>query len=299
MEKERERASRIYRLKNPPQMRMTDRDKLTIKAVNDFRIMRQDQVQRLLYPSKNTAQKRLWLLWQHQFLKRAYLPVMGGVQTSPILYMVDKRGVELLQSEFEYTKEQLRYSPKSGLSYRFLEHTLGLGEIRLSVELSCKSHNFTLADWHDEKKIKSDYDRVDIRGKRGISVVPDSYFKIKIDESLQGSFIYLHFFIEYDRGKEHLTFFRQKIHTYNIYFQSGKCRKRYGTNRVRVLTVTEGGVTRKGRGRHKSVQAVTKGARAKDWFWFTSLENVIDGDFFLTPIWEQTHTEQKSNLLTF
>ena len=278
-------------------MRLTDRDKQTVKAVNDFRIMRQDQLQRLLYLSKNTAQRRLWLLWQHQFLKRTFLPIITGAQTSPILYLVDKTGAELLRTEFGYSKDQLRYSRKANLSYRFLEHTLGLSEIRLSVELSCKDHGFRIVEWYDEKKIKSDYDRVDIQGRRAVSVLPDAYIKIEIDQTEDDSPVYLHFFLEYDRGKEHLTFFRRKIQTYNVYFQSGKCKTRYGTNRIRVLTVAEGGVTKKGRGRHKSVQDVARDTRARDWFWFTSLEDVINEDFLAAPIWEQTHTDKKSALL--
>lgn len=272
-------------------MRLTSRDKETVRAVNDYRVLRQDQVQRLLYPSKTTAQRRLWLLWQHGYLKRDFLPVITGAQTSPILYSIDKRGTELLQAEYGYSKEQLRYSGKKQVSSRFLEHTLGLGEIRLSVELSCTQHNFTIIEWHDEKKTKSNYDRVDLRGRRGVSVLPDAYIKIRINDNDQTA-VYLHFFVEYDRGGEHLTFFRRKIQTYNVYFQSGKCVERYGTNRVRVLTITEGGITRKGRGRHKSVQDIAKDTRAKDWFWFTSLEDVIKEDFLKAPIWEQTHDDK-------
>ena len=296
MTKKRMRASRLHRLKNPPPMRLTNRDIETVKVINDFRVMRQDQVERLLYPSKNTAQRRLWLLWQHSYLKRTFLPVIAGVQTSPILYLIDKRGVELLQSHYNYTKEQLRYSRKKQVSSRFLEHTLGLAEIRLSVELSCQHNLFAVFEWQDEKKIKSDYDRVDLRGRRAVAILPDAYFKIQINGQGKSAF-YLHFFVEYDRGGEQLSYFRRKVQAYNIYFQSGKCVNRYGTNRIRVLTITEGGVTRKGRGRHKSVQDIAKDSRAKDWFWFTSLEDVIKEDFLTASIWEQSHDDELRALI--
>jgi hypothetical protein len=277
-------------------MRLTERDKRIVKAVNDFRIMRQDQVERLHFTSATRAQKRLWLLWQHSFLKRQFLPVLGGVQNSPILYLVDRPGVKLLQREFDYTKDDLRYSKNNKLSNRFLKHTLGLSEIRLSVELSCRRHDFVLEVWRDEKWLKQNYDYVQTRRKSRVPVLPDSYFKIKVGQTPIGKSIHLHFFLEYDRSLENLAFFRRKIETYWAYFYSGKCKERYGTNRIRVLTVTEGGISHKGRGRLKSVQDVTKGLGDHTWFWFTSQDKVMREDFLTAPIWEQTHTEEPGAL---
>src|SRR5919199_364482 len=109
MSDKQKRASRHIRLKNPPPIVLTARDKEIIKLVNDFRVIRQEQIEKLLFPSKNTAQKRLWLLWQNGFLKREFLPVFGGVPNSPILYLVDREGVDLLQTEFGYERQQLRW----------------------------------------------------------------------------------------------------------------------------------------------------------------------------------------------
>ena len=282
---DRKRASRIHRLKDPPPMRLTERDVLAVKAVNDYRVMRQEQVQRLLFPSSTPAQRRLWLLWQHKYLKRTFLPIITGAQTSPILYMIDKRGVDLLKSEFGYSNEQLRYSRKSQISSRFLEHTLGIGDIRLSVESSCENHGFTLQEWHDEKKIKSDYDRVDIRGKRGVSILPDAYLKIAL-EGVQGkSAPHLHFFVEYDRGNESLSFFRRKIQTFSVYFQSGKCNSRYGTNLIRVLSIFEGGANRTGTTRLQNICKLAEETSTHSYFWFATLKDVSDFDFLAAPIW--------------
>lgn len=289
-EQKTKRASRYKRLLNPRPIRLTQRDRHVIKAVNDYRVMRQDQVQRLLFPSKNTAQVRLWLLWQHQFLKRDFLPVLGGIQSSPLLYLIDKRGVKLLQRELNYDNEMLRWSRRNQLSYYFLEHTLGLSEIRLAVELSCQSHGFFLDTWIDEKSLKGDYDTVQVK-KRRVAVVPDGYCIISIPDGN------LHFFLEYDRGPESLSFFRKKIAAYWSYFQSGKCKQRYGTNRVRVLTITEGGPTRVGRRRLDNIRKLTREIGAHTWFWFTSLDQVINEDFLSSSIWRQTHTAATSSLL--
>ena len=292
---DRKRASRHRRTKEPPRMRLTDRDKKVIRAVNDFRVMSQEQVQHLLFPSKNTAQRRLQLLWQHGFLKREFPLVIGGVQTSTIYYLVDRRGTELLQRELGYDKTALRWS-RQKLNQRFLKHTLGLSDIRLAVSLSCRKHDpmeidFSIESWQDEKALKASYDKVQIKNKM-VAVLPDAYFVVKVPGGV------LRFFLEFDRGPEHLKFFRQKISAYWYYFHSPKPQSRYGTTKIRVLTVTEGGATRSGRERLASVQKVTKSLGAHTWFWFTSLEEVIQEDFLAAPIWWQTHREEPSALFT-
>ncbi len=285
----RKRASRHIRPENLKRMRLTERDKLVVKAVNDFRVMRQDQVQRLFFPSKNTTQVRLQLLWQHGFLKRYFPPVLGGVQTSTIYYLVDRRGVELLKQEFGYSGDHSRYSSKKSLNDRFLEHTLGLSEIRLAVELSCQQHSLRLQEWQDEKAMKADYDRVQVQNKF-VPILPDSYFSIDVPGGV------LRFFLEFDRGSEQLKYFKRKIAAYWNYFRSGKCKARYGTNLIRVLTVTEGGYTRTSRKRLNSVQKVTKELGANTWFWFTSLEQIQSEDFLTAPIWQLVEGQERMSL---
>jgi hypothetical protein len=236
-------------------------------------------------------------LWQHGFLKRQFLPVLGGIQNSPILYLIDKNGVELLQFEFGYTKDDLRWSKKPTLSHRFLHHTLGLGEIRLAVEKSCFNHRFELLEWRDEKRIKQGYDFVQI-GRKKLAVLPDGYFKIKVGETRTGKAQVMHFFLEYDRGPESLDFFKSKIRTYWAYFESPLCQARYGTNSIRVLTVTEGGISHTGLHRLKNVRGVTRDFGAHTWFYFTNLDRVMNEDFLSAHIWEQTHTQEFEALAT-
>src|SRR6266545_2836905 len=115
------RASRYIRPELATPMRLTDRDIQVIKAVNDYRLMRQDQITRLLFPSKNTAQVRLQQLWQHGFLKRHFLPVMlGNPQLGKIIYGLDTKGADLLRREFGYTNDQLRLSKLAHFDQRFL-----------------------------------------------------------------------------------------------------------------------------------------------------------------------------------
>src|SRR5690349_12400755 len=103
------RQRRDVRAKNPARMRLTDRDKQVIKAVSDFRALRQDQLQRMFFRSKNTCQRTLARLYHHQFLQRLFWPVVTG--SAPTLYALDRKGVELLKAEFGYN--DLRWYPSS------------------------------------------------------------------------------------------------------------------------------------------------------------------------------------------
>lgn len=265
-------------------MRLTNRDKQVVKAVNDFRVMRQDQVQRLLFPSKNTAQIRLWNLWQHGFLKREFLLTWGGVQNSPVLYLIDKLGVDLLQSEFEYEKDSLRWSARRP-GDRFLRHTLGLSEVRLAFALSCQKHDYTLMTWLDEKAVKADHDKVTAK-RRLVPILPDAYFMVQTPKGKA------HFFLEFDRGPERLGIFKKKIVAYRAYFKTNKPYTRYGTDKIRVLTVVEGSQTRA-----NHLRQVTEKQKGKSRFLFSTLEMVSNEDILTAPIWQAAASSKLSPLL--
>ncbi len=278
------RASRYKRLSKPPSMNLTDRDKEVVKTINDFRVMRQDHIQRLFFPSKNTAQVRLWKLWQHGFLKREFLPVLGGIQNSPILYLVDKQGVDFLQTELEYRKEDLRWTPGS-LGQQFIRHTLGLSEIRLSVEVACKKHGYTLLSWQDEKAMKDGPDHITV-GRRLEPILPDAYFVVGIPNGR------VHFFLEFDRGPERVKVFQKKIVAYSGYFKTNKPLVRYGTDRIRVLTVVEGTGTRL-----NHLKQLTKRSAEPKRFWFSRLDKVSSEDIFASPIWEVANDSKRTPLI--
>ena len=82
---DRRRSSRYIRPRLPQPMRLTPRDKQVVRLINDFRVMRQDQIQRLVFPSRNTAQVRLRLLWEHGYLRRQFFPRARGDSNQPHL----------------------------------------------------------------------------------------------------------------------------------------------------------------------------------------------------------------------
>jgi hypothetical protein len=292
--KTRTRASRIVRPEQPRSMSLTKRDMDVLSAVNEYRLMRQDQIQRLFFPSRNTAQVRLQLLWQHGLLQRSFLPVMGGVQTSPILYSLDEAGAHLLRTQCNDANvdaiADVRWSRKPSLDLKFLQHTLGIGDIRVAVETACKQHNYTLVRWDDEKRLKADYDRMEVRGKL-LAVLPDAYFVVNVGDGD------VHFFVEYDMSSEDLTFIRQKFLAYWAYFMSGKCKTRFGTNLIRVLTVTTLDNPENKRSRLNSLMQIAAALQNHAWFWFSSLPKMQSQDVLADPIWLSPSTREGQSLL--
>lgn len=268
-------------------MRLTARDKAVIKAANDYRILRQEQIQRLFFPSKNTAQVRLQLLWQHGYLKRYFFLVMNGYFHSPTLYTIDAKGVELLQREYGYTSDELRII-RNEPSQNFLYHTVGLSEIRLQLTQSSQRQHFKVAEWIDEKAHKADFDRMQV-GQQLLPIVPDGYCRLTTPEHKA-----LHFFVEYDRGTEGLRFFKQKLSAYAMYLRSNLCLKRYGTTAIRVLTIVEGETTSR---RIVSLQKVAEAVGGGRWFYFSSLEDITTGDILADPMWRRLGDETLSSLL--
>lgn len=174
--------------------------------------------------------------------------------------------------------------------FGFLEHTLGLSEIRVAAELACKKHGYILKTWLDEKALKADYDRVEVRGKL-LAVPPDAYFVVNIGAGD------VHFFVEFDTGTKDLKFIRRKFLAYWAYYMSGKCKTRYGTNLIRVQTVTLSDNTENKRSRLNSLRQIAGERPEHSWFWFSSLPQLQACDFLTDLIWLMPTEPNRKRLL--
>ena len=174
----------------------------------------------------------------------------------------------------------------------FLEHTLGLSDVRLAVEISCRQNDLTITGWVDEKTIKSDYDRVQV-GKKKLAILPDAYFTVETPTPKT-----LHFFLEYDRATEGLRAFNQKISAYLTYFRTGKSKARFGTDLIRVLTVAEGGQTRQGTARIANLKEGAENLNARSRYWFSTLAQVASEDILRAPIWGVASRSKPTSLIS-
>lgn len=270
---------RNRRVDKPPPMRLMARDIEILSAVHDFRIVRGSQLQALFFGSQSTASYRLSRLYQHGFLDRHFLPTLGGIASSPALYTLGKRGVDLLRRALDGDPKNIRKPPNHReLSPLFLEHLLQINDFRVAVTVAARELGYTLEKWLDDFQLKASYDRVVIeapnRRRREVSLIPDGYFVLRAPQGRAC------FFLEMDRGTMTRGRFRDKVLAYQAYIASGQYEKRYGTRSLRVLTVTSGPK------RLENLKAEAEEARGGRVFWFTTSGLISPESLLTMPIWQ-------------
>jgi hypothetical protein len=279
---------RDRRSETPKRMQLTGRDMDIIEGVHLFRVLRQDQVQRLYFGSRNKsgAQRRLERLYDNGFLERRFLPVMTG--RSPTLYVLDRKGAELLRAQRGYD-ELAWYGSSKDLKTDFLEHTLAINDVMVSVTLACRQRGYELETWYTENQMKANVDRVAIytpTGRReSVPVVPDSYFVVIAHQRRYP------FFLELDRGTMTLSRFKTKVQGYMAYHRSGGYEQRYGIRSIRVLTVTLG------EQRLLHLKAATEQVRGLEWFWFALLGELRPEAILSAPVWWVATREERALLI--
>jgi hypothetical protein len=291
-DRERKRIRRDERPDNPPKMRLTERDKWIVEAVYQYRVLMQRQIEQLFFGHKTSAQRRLSLLYQHGYLERQFLPVRGGIMNSPILYLLDKRGAELLAAEFGHN--DIRWKRENNqVGQEFLEHALAINEVRIAVTLACQKLGYTLLTWKGESDLKGDYDRVKLGSllskRTSVSVIPDSQFVV--DTPRQSEKTKAYFFLELDRGTMTTKRFRGKVEAYIEYVNSGGYERRYGTRSLRILTVAPS------RARLASLKQVTEDVGGKNRFWFAVQSDLSANTIFDEAVWSVAGSREAARLI--
>ncbi len=209
-----QRQRRKRNERQPTRLALNERDKAIIEAVHNYRVLSQTHIQALFFGPDNQSgcQRRLVKLYDAGYVERKFVgPV---INRSPILYILDKKGAELLRAERGY-EDLTWHSSDKALKTDFLEHTLAIADFRIAMTLACRQHDYTIPQWVGEQAVKADYDRVMVtmpNGKReSIAVVPDSYFSIRMGNR------HYPFFLELDRGTMALPRFKTKIQAYLAY----------------------------------------------------------------------------------
>jgi hypothetical protein len=260
-----------------------------IKAVHDYRVLRGDQLQALFFGSQSTASYRLSRLYQHDFLDRHFLPTIGGPASSPTLYTVGKRGVQVLREVFDYAPEEIKRRPSNKeFTSNWLEHATKINDVRVAIMLATQQHGYELEMWLDDTALKATYDYVTIKtahgGTRKVSLIPDGYFVLQVPRRAC-------FFLELDRGTMTNSQFKTKILAYQAYITSGQYQRRYGTTSLRVLTVVPGPV------RLANLKRMTEQADGKRTYWFAQLQAITPETVLDAPIWHVAGGNELNRLI--
>lgn len=274
-------------------MRLTTRDFALIGSVYRYRVLRRDQAQRLLFPSKNTANQRLKLLHQHGYLARRRLPVEYGQGSGQALYLLGGRGASLLADRWGLDPARIGWRrSQNHVSSPFLEHSLMVNEVRLAVELACQRDGYSIEAWLREDELRAAPDRVlietDDGPSRQMALIPDAYLRL-ISGPRRASF-----FLETDRATETSARWAAKVRAYLSYLCSGAYLSRYGSNCLRILVVTTSA-----RRRDNLLRTTVRvcDPRSRGLFWFTSLEQVAQDTVLDAPIWRLPGSAERTPLL--
>lgn len=275
-------AKRDERPDHPKPIRLTERDLQIVQTVYAYRVLTTQQLQALFFPSAHQAYARLSLLYQHGYLDRKFQGAYLDKMNRSVLYVLDKRGAELLRAERGLDVEWSSHTKQVGLP--FLEHTLAINTVRVAIVQACQQNpDFAVLEWRSEGDLKADYDYVSIRSEMGktmsVSVIPDSYFVLQTPRGIA------HFFLEQDMGSMTTKRFKQKILAYQAYYANGLYEKRYQTKSLRVLTITSS------QARVDSLLRSTEEAGGKQRFWFTTLAQATPDHILTAPIWQVAQKE--------
>lgn len=256
-------------------MALTERDRAIVAQVHRHRFLSAQQVEVLLFPSerprgkRTVCQRRLQLLYHHQYLARVPEWVMMGEGRRPLVYALDERGANLIAEQQGIDRAGLVWRPThNDVTPLFLQHTLAINDVRVVVQLLASQDYWTCGQWIDEKAFQQTERRGQVpfhqRGARLTRTYPDGYFTLRLPRTRSQA----HFFLEVDMGTMTNTRWQEKVRSYVYFRESGLADKYYGTRRFRVLAVT---TTNR---RLKNLKRATERAGGDRFFWFAQQDTV-------------------------
>lgn len=286
----RERAKRHQRRNDATSIRIQTRDIDILDALYRHRVLRQDQLKQLFFNSKERTQKRLRQLYDHRYVDRRFLPErIGGTGRLPNLYVLDRKGADLLQEQGLDTI--IWHHSYKTVSDQYLKHALPLNDIIVVMKKACQQKSCEFLEWKTESELKVEPDRVKILNRHNrraeVTVIPDSYCLIGSDNR---SFP---MFIEYDGGTQRSRVIKEKVRAYAAYYESGKYHQRYGKNAFRVLFVS------RSQRRVADLKLWTESLRLKGqhWFWFATLASLTSDTVLNKPIWWYAGSDERHPLI--
>lgn len=276
--------------------RLTERDIEIVDAVARHRFLATDQIAALFFPAagaivSSQCRSRLRHLVAAGHLTRMERPTLRTEGRKPSLFGLTAAGRDLLVDELGYAPGDIDWKPGyNNVSWALLDHQILLGTIFIAVRTAAPAAGWELAEWVDDRILRKTHtDLVPVTDPAGrqrrVAVVPDAYFALGYTDDLTGQPRLLRFFVEGDRASMTAASARQQAHTwqhrirsYQAYFASPLPVAMYGTNRLRVLTVTTS------QKRLESLKAATEAVGGRNRYWFAVEESLQRGALD-APIW--------------
>lgn len=264
------------RCKQPPAMRLTNRDKEIVTAVYYYRLLSSHQIEALIFPSKKlhgkrtVCQRRLQLLFHHGYLNRLPITLVLGEGRQPIVYVLDKKGADLVATLKGIDRANLGWQPKlSQAGMPFVQHSLAINDVRLIFHRLKDMGQWQVRKWIDDNEFKTAQYKSKVpyrsHGARVTRILPDGFCRLNLPDQEHDAF----FFLEVDQGTMVNSRWGDKIKAYSQFRRSGAAYKNYGTHNFRVLTIAPTNA------RMQNLLATTKRVGGDHYFWFATQE-VLD-----------------------
>lgn len=281
-------------------MQLTRRDHEIIRLVHRHRFLRSQHIAALLPSSPQQVVRRLQLLYHHGYLERprAQLEYYGRGGSRPMVYGLGKKGAKLFKKELGIAASGGETNHDIGQI--FLEHTLLVSDMMVSIELGCrKSHGVTLL-YEDQLALPLKHFQWQVKiPAEGVTrgVVPDRVFALEYTDQARGRHR-VYYFLEADRGTMPVvrsgsstqTSINRKLIAYEATWTQKIHQRKLGIHRFRVLTVTTNA-----KRLASLLEACSRLKRGHGLFLFAD-RSVLEKDP-LSPVWQCGKAAKISALL--
>lgn len=210
--------------------RLSDRDLQLLQYTGALRLLAARQIQSLLFPDEQHATPRtaarccrrvLERLSQQQLLARLERRIGGArAGSASHIYALTSLGQRVLDLD----GPRRRLWEPSGF---FVDHTLAVAEFVVRLVAASRAGAFELVEWQSEPECWRD---VTTLGGR-LVLRPDLFVTVAVGE------YELRWFVEVDRGSEHLPTLLRKCRLYHTYYKNGTEQRDSGVF-PRVLWIT-------------------------------------------------------------
>jgi hypothetical protein len=291
------RSPRFKRVPPVAPIELTERDHAILRLIHRHRFLRSHQIVALVGGSPQQVVRRLQLLYHHGYLERPRAQIQyyerGGSQG--IAYGLGNKGGAWLR-ERGFVVDAAAWSEKNHFIGRvYLEHTLFVAEVMVSLELACQKHGVRLL-YEDLLELSSFQWRVKLPSGVKLGVMPDRVFALEYTDA-SGASQRAYFFLEADRGTMPVTrhtlsqasFFR-KLLAYEAMWTNKVHQRHLGIPRFRVLTVTASAA------RVTSLLAACSQLKRGHGLFLFAEQSVLEKDLF-APVWRNGKTGGLSPLL--
>lgn len=279
---EKKKLPKYERVKNPPSMRLTERDKQIMEAIHAYDgMLGFSQLKRMFFTGESQAKQRLKVLYQNGYLNRPNKEQRHRIPE--MIYWLDNRGAEIVASlngssirDFTWRKQPRWFQA---------EHDLSVNDVRLDVEqASQKDAIINLEHWIPESEFWSDPDKIRYSYRdrdQHRYIRPDGYFMLSTPKH------YFRYLLEIDRSTEdNPRFYREKILPGLAYLKSDAYEDRFGHKSGRWLVVTTG------ERRLENMLRQAKRANTKGLFYFTTHDKLTAETVLRTPIWRREDRDE-------